>query len=150
MDRVVGLHAGTGRDSAAVHADGRGHHPVRAIGASMMHVAEATVLTWQPDGMPRGLITGRFHVEQPVISARPTTFEVDHIVRFPDTEPGDGARMCADLLPVLVERYRLGCVLVKIHDDYRPVALTAMARAFGFERVGREGALTIWRKRFTE
>ena len=110
------------------------------MGDAEFHVAEGrVVITWTPEGTPFGLISGKLH------DTTPRGFEVDWIVRFPGTLSGVGAEMCATLLPVIVQRYRLSWVLVKIHDSYKPAWLSTMARKFGFVLQGREGAMALWR-----
>jgi len=105
------------------------------------HIAEGRiVVTWCPEGVPLGCITGQLH------ATTPPGFEVDWIIRFPESLPGAGAEMCLALLPVLVERYQLRWVLVKIHDAYKPEWLTTMARRFGFVFQERQGPLALWRK----
>lgn len=105
------------------------------------HVAEGrVVITWTPEGRPLGLISGLLH------GSTPRGFEVDWILRFPETLPGTGGDMCAALLPAIAKHFELGWILVKIHDEYKPVWLSQMARRFGFAFQERQGAMELWRK----
>jgi hypothetical protein len=106
----------------------------------VVHIAEGRlVMTWSPEGTPLGLISGLLH------DTSPRGFEVDWIVRFPESRPGAGTEMCAALLPHLAHKYRLGWVLVKVRDDYKPAWLSQMARRFGFVLHERQGATAFWR-----
>lgn len=104
------------------------------------------VATWQPDGVPLGIITGQLHVVT-VGDERVPGFEVDWIIRFPESPARTGERMCLDLLPKLVAFYQLKWILVKIRDDYKPSSLAEMAQRFGFVYQGRqEPGVALWRK----
>jgi hypothetical protein len=54
--------------------------------------------------------------------------------------------MCADLLPALAAHFGLRWVIVKIADNYKPIALADMAKRFGFVYQQRDGDMAIWRK----
>jgi hypothetical protein len=106
----------------------------------MMHVADGrVVVTWVPWGAPLGLISGKHFPEL-------AGFEVDWILRFPEAPPGSGEKMCADLLPALAAHFGLRWVIVKIADNYKPIALADMAKRFGFVYQQRDGDMAIWRK----
>lgn len=104
-----------------------------------MHVVEnRTVITWIHDGQPGGLITGR--------TIETYGFEVDHIVRFPNTEPGLGDQMCKELLPEVIEHFHLHWIMLKIVESEKAESLCHMAKRFGFILLRREGDVEYWWK----
>lgn len=105
-----------------------------------MHIVEnRVVITWIHDDKPSGLITGKRHLDT-------HGFEVDHIVRFPETEPGLGEQMCQELIQEVINKFKLHWIIVKISDNYKPKSLSAMAKRFGFSLLRREENVEYWWK----
>src|SRR5215510_7727381 len=104
----------------------------------MVHVArDRIVLTWQPGGVPRGVITGQLREVAGV-----SFFEVDWIIRFPLAAPRDALRMVRDLRAYIVAEWGVRTIVIKIRDDYQAEPLAAMAQAFGFRPYARQHDVT--------